>query len=275
MTTAHAAKPITSYRKYWASRFGAAPFLPMTRAEMDQLGWDSCDIILITGDGYIDHPSFGMALVGRLLEDQGFRVGIIAQPDWHSADAFRELGKPNLFFGVTAGNMDSMINRYTADRRPRSDDAYTPHAAANKRPDRAVTVYAQRCREAYPGVGVMVGSIEASLRRIAHYDYWSEKVRPSVLINSKADLLLYGNAERALVEVAHRAARGEKLSEIRDVRGTAFIVPHGWRPDEEWQEMDSSVVDLPGKVDVHLNPYQEIRNRRPKPPRTRTRPSRR
>ena len=150
-----------------------------------------------------------------------------------------------------------MINRYTADRRPRSDDAYTPHAAANKRPDRAVTVYAQRCREAYPGVGVMVGSIEASLRRIAHYDYWSEKVRPSVLINSKADLLLYGNAERALVEVAHRAARGEKLSEIRDVRGTAFIVPHGWRPDEEWQEMDSSVVDLPGKVDVHLNPTRK------------------
>ncbi|OHX10072.1 YgiQ family radical SAM protein [Chromobacterium amazonense] len=258
MTTPQAAKPIDSYRKYWASRFGTAPFLPMTRAEMDQLGWDSCDIILVTGDCYIDHPSFGMALVGRLLEAQGFRVGIIAQPDWHSADAFRELGRPNLFFGVTAGNMDSMINRYTADRKPRSDDAYTPHAAPNKRPDRAVTVYAQRCREAYPGVGVMIGSIEASLRRIAHYDYWSDKVRQSVLITSKADILLFGNAERALVEIAHRAAKGEKLSEMRDIRGTAFIVPHCWKPDEEWQEMDSSVVDEPGRVDPHLNPYQAI-----------------
>lgn len=257
-TTQAAAKPIFSYRKYWASRFGNATYLPMTRAEMDELGWDSCDIILITGDCYIDHPSFGMALVGRLLEAQGFRVGIISQPEWTSVDAFRELGRPNLFYGVTAGNMDSMINRYTADRKPRSDDAYTPNAEPNKRPDRAVTVYAQRCREAYPGVGVMVGSIEASLRRIAHYDYWSDKVRQSVLITSKADILLYGNAERALVEIAHRAAKGEKLSEIRDIRGTAFIVPHGWRPDDEWQEMDSSVVDLPGKVDPHLNPYEEI-----------------
>ncbi|WP_293763262.1 YgiQ family radical SAM protein [uncultured Aquitalea sp.] len=258
MTTQHAAKPITSYRQYWASRFGTAPFLPMSRAEMDQLGWDSCDIILVSGDCYIDHPSFGVALIGRLLEAQGFRVGIIAQPDWHSADAFRALGKPNLFFGVTAGNMDSMINRYTADRKPRSDDAYTPHGEANKRPDRAVTVYAQRCREAYPGIGVMIGSIEASLRRIAHYDYWSDKVRQSVLVTSKADILLFGNAERAVVEIAHRAAKGEKLSEIRDVRGTAFMAPHGWLPDDEWQEMDSSVVDLPGKVDPHLNPYQEI-----------------
>jgi uncharacterized radical SAM protein YgiQ len=256
MTTSNApVKPLTSYRKFWAQRFGTAPFLPMTRAEMDELGWDSCDIILVTGDCYIDHPSFGMALVGRLLEAQGFRVGIIAQPDWQSAEAFRELGKPNLFFGVTAGNMDSMINRYTADRKPRSDDAYTPHGEPNKRPDRAVTVYAQRCREAYPGVGVMVGSIEASLRRIAHYDYWSDKVRQSVLITSKADILLFGNAERALVEIAHRVAGGEKLNEIRDVRGTAFMVPYGWRPDEEWQEMDSTTVDTPGKVDAHPDPY--------------------
>ncbi|MDF0605335.1 YgiQ family radical SAM protein [Neisseriaceae bacterium TC5R-5] len=257
MSTTPASKPIFSYRQYWARRFGTAPFLPTSRAEMEQLGWDSCDIILISGDCYIDHPSFGMALVGRLLEAQGFRVGIIAQPDWHSATAFRQLGKPNLFFGVTAGNMDSMINRYTADKRPRSDDAYTPNAEPNKRPDRAVTVYAQRCREAYPGVGIMIGSIEASLRRIAHFDYWSDKVRPSVLVNSKADILLYGNAERALVEIAHRAAAGEKLSDIRDVRGTAFIAPHGWRPDAEWQEMDSSVVDLPGRVDPQLNPYED------------------
>ena len=251
-------KPIHKYRPYWAKRFGVAPFLPTTRAEMDALGWDACDIILITGDAYIDHPSFGMALVGRLLENQGFRVGIISQPDWHSKNDFQNLGAPNLFFGVTAGNMDSMVNRYTADRKPRSDDAYTPNAAPNRRPDRAVNVYAQRCREAYPGVGVMVGSIEASLRRIAHFDYWSNTVRPSALISSKADILLFGNAERALVEIAHRAARGEKLNEIRDVRGTAFIVPHGWKPTEQWQEIDSTTVDAPNAKDAqytHVDPY--------------------
>src|ERR1700709_95904 len=197
-------KNLFSYRKYWAERFGTAPFLPMTGQEMDELGWDSCDIILVTGDAYIDHPSFGMALVGRLLEAQGFRVGIISQPDWHSADAFRALGKPNLYFGVTAGNMDSMVNRYTADRKIRSDDAYTPNGEPNKRPDRTVTVYAQRAREAFPDVPVIIGSIEASLRRIAHYDYWSDKVRRSVLFESKADLVIFGNAERALVDVTRR-----------------------------------------------------------------------
>ncbi|PKO25000.1 MAG: YgiQ family radical SAM protein, partial [Betaproteobacteria bacterium HGW-Betaproteobacteria-8] len=176
---------INSYRPYWAKRFGTAPVLPMSRAEMDALGWDSCDIILVTGDAYIDHPSFGMALVGRLLEAQGFRVGIIAQPDWQSAEPFKKLGKPNLYFGITAGNMDSMVNRYTADRKIRSDDAYTPNAEGGKRPDRAVLVYSQRCREAYPDVPLVIGSIEASLRRIAHYDYWSDKVRRSVLVDSK------------------------------------------------------------------------------------------
>ncbi|MCE1161172.1 MAG: YgiQ family radical SAM protein, partial [Burkholderiales bacterium] len=251
-------QPIHKYRPYWAKRFGVAPFLPTCRAEMDALGWDSCDIILVTGDAYIDHPSFGMALVGRLLEDQGFRVGIISQPDWHSKNDFQSLGAPNLFFGVTAGNMDSMVNRYTADRKPRSDDAYTPNAEPNKRPDRAVNVYAQRCREAYPGVGVMIGSIEASLRRIAHFDYWSNTVRPSALISSKADILLFGNSERALVEIAHRVARGEKLSEIRDVRGTAFIAPFGWKPTEQWQEIDSTTVDAPNVKDAqysHVDPY--------------------
>jgi hypothetical protein len=237
----------------------------MSRAEMDELGWDSCDIIIVTGDAYIDHPSFGMALVGRLLENQGFRVGIIAQPDWQDPEAFRTLGQPNLFFGVTAGNMDSMINRYTADKKPRSDDAYTPHAAANKRPDRAVSQYAQRCRQAFPGVGVMIGSIEASLRRIAHFDYWSENVRPSVLISSKADILLYGNAERALVEIAHRVAAGEKLNQIRDVRGTAFLANHGWLPDASWQTQEETTVpDVIAAAPVRgavsfapaTNPYQ-------------------
>ncbi|WP_373317281.1 YgiQ family radical SAM protein [Chitinibacter tainanensis] len=233
-----------------------APFLPMSRKEMDALGWDECDIIIVTGDAYIDHPSFGMALLGRLLEAQGFRVGVISQPDWTSAEDFKQLGKPRLYFGVTAGNMDSMINRYTADKKPRSDDAYTAGGVAGKRPDRALNVYCQRCREAYPGVQIMAGGIEASLRRIAQYDYWSDKIRQSALIYSKADLLLYGNAERALVEVTQRVAAGEKMSEIRDVRGTAFLVPQGWRP-EGWVEMDSSVVDNPGKIDPLINPYAD------------------
>ena len=243
---------IFSYRKYWAKRFGVAPVLPMSRAEMDKLGWDSCDIILVTGDAYIDHPSFGMALVGRLLESQGFRVGIISQPDWQSAAAFSTLGKPNLFFGVTAGNMDSMVNRYTSERKMRSDDAYTPGGEGGKRPDRTVVVYSQRCREAYPDAPIIIGGIEASLRRIAQYDYWSDKVRRSVLPDSKADLLMFGNAERALVEVAHRLGRGDAITDITDVRGTAFMrkgIP------QDWSEIDSSHIDIPGAIAPKLNPY--------------------
>lgn len=247
-----AAKNIFSIRKYWAHRFGTAPFLPMSRAEMDQLGWDSCDIILVTGDAYVDHPSFGMAVVGRLLESQGFRVGLICQPDWTSTADFKALGKPNLFWGVTAGNMDSMVNRYTSDRKIRSDDAYTPHAEAGKRPDRSVIVYSQRCREAYSGVPIIIGGIEASLRRIAHYDYWSDKVRRSILPDSKADLLLFGNAERALVEVAHRLAKGDAVDTIIDVRGTAFMLKDF---PEGWAEIDSTDVDQPGRIDPHIDPY--------------------
>jgi uncharacterized radical SAM protein YgiQ len=218
------AKGLFSYRKYWAHRFGPAPFLPMSRGEMEALGWDSCDIILVTGDAYVDHPSFGMAIIGRLLEAQGFRVGIIAQPAWTDAAPFRALGKPNLFFGVTAGNMDSMVNRYTADRRLRHNDSYTPNDEGGRRPDRCVIVYSQRCREAWKDVPVVVGGIEASLRRIAHYDYWSDKVRRSILFDSKADLLVYGNAERAIVEIAHRAAKGEAPAAMRDIRGTAHLL---------------------------------------------------
>ena len=253
--------PLFSHRKHWAARLGTAPFLPMTRAEMAALGWDACDIILVTGDAYIDHPSFGMALVGRMLEAQGYRVGIIAQPDWLSAEPFRALGKPTLYFGVTAGNMDSMVNRYTSDKKIRSDDAYTPHAAPNKRPDRAVTVYAQRCREAFNGVPVIIGSIEASLRRIAHYDYWSDTVRRSVLTDSKADLLIFGNAERALLDVTHRLSQGEKISEIRDIRGTAFMVSKDWMPAAQddaaarWIEVQSTELDTPGAIEAHVDPY--------------------
>jgi uncharacterized radical SAM protein YgiQ len=246
------ARDIYGYRKHWAERFGTAPFLPMSRAEMDLLGWDSCDVIIVTGDAYVDHPSFGMAIVGRVLEAQGFRVGIIAQPDWHSSADFTALGRPNLFFGITAGNMDSMVNRYTSDRRVRSDDAYTPAGVGGRRPDRSVIVYAQRAREAYRDVPIVIGGIEASLRRIAHFDYWSEKVRRSVLLDAKADLLVYGNGERQICEIAHRLAAGEAIGEITDLRGTAFArraKPAGWI------EIDSTHLDAPGPLNPPANPY--------------------
>ena len=246
------ARDITTYRRHWAHRFGTAPFLPMSRAEMDALGWDSCDVIVVTGDAYVDHPSFGMAIIGRVLEAQGFRVGIIAQPDWHSAEPFKALGRPNLFFGITAGNMDSMVNRYTSDRRVRSDDAYTPGGVGGKRPDRSVIVYAQRAREAYDDVPIVIGGIEASLRRIAHFDYWSEKVRRSVLLDAKADLLIYGNAERQLCELAHRLAAGESIRDITNLRGTAFVrkgTPEGW------VEIDSTHLDAPGPLNPPVDPY--------------------
>ena len=220
---------------------------------MDALDWDSCDIIIVTGDAYVDHPSFGMALIGRLLEAQGFRVGVIAQPDWRNPHDFQRLGRPSLFFGITAGNMDSMVNRYTADRRIRSDDAYTPNGEAGKRPDRSVIVYTQRAKEAFKGVPVIIGGIEASLRRIAHYDYWSDKVRRSILPDSKADLLIYGNAERAIVELAHRLAQGEKIEQITDLRGTACMrrqIPEGW------SIIDSTHLDEPGQKGQHPDPYQ-------------------
>jgi uncharacterized radical SAM protein YgiQ len=250
--TVETARDITGYRRHWAERFGTAPFLPMSRAEMDALGWDSCDIIIVTGDAYVDHPSFGMAIVGRVLEAQGFRVGIIAQPDWRSAEPFTALGRPNLFFGITGGNMDSMVNRYTADRRLRSDDAYTPGGVGGRRPDRSVIVYAQRAREAFREVPVVIGGIEASLRRIAHFDYWSEKVRRSILLDAKADLLVYGNAERQICEIAHRLAAGESIADITDVRGTAFArkaVP------ADWIEIDSTHLDAPGPLAPPPDPY--------------------
>ena len=250
-----AAKPLTSYRKYWAARFGTAKFLPTTRTEMDALGWDSCDIIIVTGDAYVDHPSFGMAVIGRMLEAQGFRVGIIAQPDWQSAEPFKVLGRPNLFWGVTAGNMDSMINRYTADHKIRSDDAYTPGDIGGKRPDRAALVYCQRAREAFKDVPIVLGGIEGSLRRIAHYDYWSDKVRRSVVVDAKCDLLLYGNAERAIVEIAHRLAAKETVATMTDIRGTAFIRRSGDETAQGWYEIDSTSVDALGRVEAHVNPY--------------------
>ena len=252
-TSGNMAKNLINYPKYWAECLLPAPFLPMSREEMDQLGWDSCDVILVTGDAYVDHPSFGMAVIGRVLEAQGYRVGILSQPDWRNAESFKALGEPNLYFGVTAGNMDSMINRYTADRRQRQDDAYTPDDMGGKRPDRAVTVYTQKCREAFPHIPIVIGGIEASLRRLAHYDYWSDSVKRSVLIDSTADILLYGNAERAIVELTHRMANGDSIREITDLRGSAFLrkkIPAGWR------EIDSTQIDQPGVIKEHKNPYQ-------------------
>jgi uncharacterized radical SAM protein YgiQ len=246
------APDISAYRQHWAARFGTAPFLPMSRAEMEALGWDSCDVIIITGDAYVDHPSFGMAIIGRVLEAQGFRVGIIAQPDWHSAADFAALGAPNLFFGITAGNMDSMVNRYTADRRIRRDDAYTPGGVGGRRPDRSVIVYAQRAREACRDAPIVIGGIEASLRRIAHFDYWSEKVRRSVLLDAKADMLVYGNGERQICELAHRLAAGEKIDDISDLRGTVFVRK---RSAAGWIEIDSTHLDAPGPLNPPLDPY--------------------
>src|SRR5580658_10242923 len=229
-----------------------AAFLPTSRAEMDALGWQQCDVIIVTGDAYVDHPSFGMAIIGRVLQAQGFKVGIIAQPDWRSTRDFEALGAPRLFFGVTGGNMDSMVNRYTSDRRVRSDDAYTPGGAGGKRPDRSVIVYAQRVREAFKDVPLVIGGIEASLRRIAHFDYWSEKIRRSVLLDAKADLLVYGNGERQICEIAHRLAAGEDIRTVTDIRGTAFtrkIVP------VDWVEVDSTHLDVPGALNPPIDPY--------------------
>ena len=246
------APDLFSFRRYWAHKFTPAPFLPMSQAEMAELGWTECDVIIVTGDAYVDHPSFGMAVIGRVLEAQGFRVGIISQPDWRDTTDFTRLGRPRLFFGVTGGNMDSMVNRYTAERRIRSDDAYTPGGAGGQRPDRSVIVYSQRCREAYRDATVVIGGIEASLRRIAHFDYWQEKVRRSVLLDAKADILLYGNAERAVVDLAHRLAAGEPVADIDDLRGTA--VRCGQWP-EALSIVDSSAIDSPGAIDTPADPY--------------------
>ncbi|MBK9072344.1 MAG: YgiQ family radical SAM protein [Myxococcales bacterium] len=247
-------KPLFSYRPFWAKRFGPAPFLPTSRVEMDELGWGECDIIIVTGDAYVDHPSFGMAIIGRVLEAQGFRVGIISQPDWRSAEPFAALGRPALFFGVTGGNMDSMVNRYTSDRKRRSDDAYTPAGEGGRRPDRSVLVYSQRCREAFADVPIVIGGIEASLRRIAHYDYWSDRVRASLLVDAQADLLVFGNGERAIVEVAHRLARREPIASIRDVRGTAFLTTAA---RDGFTVIDSTTVDgvVPTLPATPPNPY--------------------
>ena len=254
-----AAAPLFSSVNSQTAGVKPAVFLPTSRGEMEALGWSQCDVIIVTGDAYVDHPSFGMAIIGRVLEAHGFKVGIIAQPDWRSAEDFTRLGQPRLFFGVTGGNMDSMVNRYTSDRRVRSDDAYTPGGQGGQRPDRCVIVYSQRIREAFKAVPIVIGGIEASLRRIAHFDYWSEHVRRSVLVDSKADLLVYGNAERQIVEIARRIDQGSRIDEVTELRGTAFLrrsMPAGWI------EIDSSELDTPGPLSPPIDPYASEADRR-------------
>ncbi len=221
---------------------------------MDARGWTQLDVIIISGDAYVDHPAFGPPLIARFLEGRGFKVGLIAQPDWKSVDAFRALGRPRLFFGISAGNMDSMLNRLTAQKKNRGEDQYSPGGKRGLRPDRATIVYANRAREAYADVPIVLGGIEALLRRIAHFDYWSETVRRSILLDSKADLLIFGMGERPVWEVAQRLAAGEELARLRDIRGTAFRVNAGeaeafaaW-PSET--VTDGRVVVMPGFDEV-------------------------
>ncbi len=198
--------------------------LPMSMEEARERGWDELDVVIVTGDAYIDHPSFAMSILGRVLEAAGFRVGIISQPNWHSCDDWQRFGRPKLFFGISAGNMDSMINHYTANRKVRNDDAYSPGGKIGLRPDRATLSYCQRAREAFKGVPVIAGGVEASLRRLAHYDYWSDKVRKSILLDSKADLVVFGMGENAIVEIAQRLQAGESVKQLRDMRGVAYAL---------------------------------------------------
>jgi uncharacterized radical SAM protein YgiQ len=229
-------------------------FLPVCRADLDTRGWSEVDVVIVSGDAYVDHPAFGPVLIARFLEGRGFRVGFIAQPDWRSAEPFKALGKPRLFFGVSAGNLDSMLNRLTAQKKNRAEDQYSPGGRPGCRPDRATVVYAQRCREAYPDVPVVLGGIEASLRRIAHYDYWSDTVRRSMLVDAKADLLVFGMGERPVWEVADRLRRGEPIGQIRDVRGTAFMVGN---EELRRHEADPAVMVADRKV-VVLPSYEQV-----------------
>jgi uncharacterized radical SAM protein YgiQ len=224
LNNAPAARDFLSSLPVKACCDAAARPLPMSAEEMRECGWDEVDVVFVTGDAYVDHPSFAMAILGRVLEAAGFRVAILAQPDWHSCDDWRRFGRPRLFFAISAGNMDSMINHYTANRKVRNDDAYSPGGRIGCRPDRATLAYCQRAREAYKGVPIIAGGVEASLRRLAHYDYWSDKVRRSILLDSKADLLAYGMGENGIVEIAQRLAAGQTARDLRDMRGVAYVL---------------------------------------------------
>lgn len=234
----------------------------MTPREVENLGWDAVDVVFVTGDAYVDHPSFAMALLGRVLEAAGFRVAILSQPDWKTVDPFRAFGRPRLFFAVSAGNMDSMLNHYTAQKKPRSDDAYSPGGKAGRRPDRATNVYVQRCREAFKGVPVIAGGVEASLRRFAHYDYWSDTVKPSILATSKADLVVFGMGEAPIVEIARRLDAGESVDDLRDLRGVAYLlgssdsVPEFPSPMRGPGTPEEATLEIPAFEDVAADKTQ-------------------
>jgi uncharacterized radical SAM protein YgiQ len=233
----------------------ASGFLPTTRAEMRARGWDELDILIVSGDAYVDHPAFGPVLIARFLEGRGYRVGFIAQPRWDSTDDIARMGRPRLFVGVSAGNLDSMLNKLTAQKKTRGEDQYSPGGRTSSRPNRASIVYSNLCRQAFPGLPIVLGGIEASLRRIAHYDYWSDSVRRSILLDAKADLLVFGMGERAAWEIADRLNAGQRLEELHDVRGTAHVKknPRQWQPVAEAESRyvtDKKVVVLP--------PYEEV-----------------
>ena len=232
-------------------------FLPTRREEIDSLGWKQPDVVFVSGDAYVDHPSFAAAILGRWLAHHGFKVAVLAQPDWRNADAWRELGAPRLFYAVSAGAMDSMINHYTANRKRRNADAYSPGGAIGRRPDRANAVYAQRCREAFKGVPVVAGGVEASLRRVSHYDYWSEKVLPSSLVSSKADLVAFGTGERTILKIAEGLARGENIRDLRKLRGVAYLLgkKESLAEDHDFAgSNDHQSIELPSHEDVSRDP---------------------
>jgi uncharacterized radical SAM protein YgiQ len=242
--------------------------LPMSVAEMRERGWDEADVVFVTGDAYIDHPSFAMAILGRVLEAAGYRVAIVSQPDWRSCDAWRVFGKPRLFFAISAGNMDSMINHYTANRKVRNNDAYSPGGRIGLRPDRATLAYCQRAREAYKGVPVIAGGVEASLRRLAHYDYWSDKVCRSILLDCKADLLGFGMGEDAIVEIARRLDAGETVRDLREMRGIAYAMGASETPPDDALVLPSfervrddkwSFADATKMIHNETNPYNARR----------------
>jgi uncharacterized radical SAM protein YgiQ len=241
--------------KLWHEQF-ASPPAPMSAEEMRQRGWDWVDVVFVTGDAYVDHPSFAMAVLHRVLEAAGFRVAILSQPHWHSAEPWRQFGKPRLFFAVSAGNMDSLINHYTANKKVRNDDAYSPGGRIGLRPDRATIVYCQRAREAFPGVPVIAGGVEASLRRLAHYDYWSDTVRRSILLDSKADLVVFGMGEKPIVEIARRLAAGQSVRDLRQLRSVAYALGAKETSDamERWRRTPTN-----GCQPIFLPSYEEVK----------------
>src|SRR6266540_2086359 len=248
----------------WNEKY-AAPLAPTSRAEMEARGWDYVDVVFVTGDAYVDHPSFAMAILHRVLEAAGFRVAVLSQPDWHSCEPWRQFGRPRLFFAISAGNMDSLINHYTANKKVRNDDAYSPGGRIGLRPDRATLPYCHRAREAFPGVPVIAGGVEASLRRLAHYDYWSDTVRRSILLDCKADVVAYGMGERLIVEIARRLAGGKTVRDLRDLRGVAYVLgakesdelASGGRKPPEGE--DSGGLRPPLADTVILPSYEEVK----------------